>query len=362
MKTDGLLNFDQDGQSNFLDLDSDNDGMADLLEDGGIDSDGNGMIDDFVDSNIDGADDAKMTAGDLDFDEDLIPNYRDVDSDNDGVPDVIENGLKDLNVDGRIDDFIDANKDGWDDVQKVILPTDTDADGEFDMYVKDADNDGLFDVFESDNLDADLDGIIDGFIDENADGLKDGIIVYPPDTDGDLKFDFQDTDSDDDSVPDIIENDANKDGTGPDDTDKDGILDFRDTDDDNDGILTISESSIDSDGKYADCDLDGIPDYLDPDLCNLIIPQGFSPNNDGINENFIIRGIEKYPNAEFVIFNRWGQKVYESKSGYANDWSGENQFGGAEKGTKLPAGTYFYVLSLGDDENQVIKDYIYLNR
>ncbi|WP_169736048.1 T9SS type B sorting domain-containing protein [Crocinitomix catalasitica] len=362
LKTDGLLNFDQDGQSNFLDLDSDNDGMADLLEDGGIDSDGNGMIDDFVDSNIDGADDAKMTAGDLDFDEDLIPNYRDVDSDNDGVPDVIENGLKDLNVDGRIDDFIDANKDGWDDVQKVILPTDTDADGEFDMYVKDADNDGLFDVFESDNLDADLDGIIDGFIDENADGLKDGIIVYPPDTDGDLKFDFQDTDSDDDSVPDSIENDANKDGTGPDDTDKDGILDFRDTDDDNDGILTISESSIDSDGKYADCDLDGIPDYLDPDLCNLIIPQGFSPNDDGINENFIIRGIEKYPNAEFVIFNRWGQKVYESKSGYANDWSGENQFGGAEKGTKLPAGTYFYVLSLGDDENQVIKDYIYLNR
>ncbi len=51
------------------------------------------------------------------------------------------------------------------------------------------------------------------------------------------------------------------------DTDGDNIPNFGDTDDDGDGILTKLETKKDTNGKYADCDGDGIPDYLDKDIC-----------------------------------------------------------------------------------------------
>jgi gliding motility-associated-like protein/uncharacterized repeat protein (TIGR01451 family) len=362
LSTSGLLNSDSDAVSNFLDVDSDNDGASDLLEDGGVDSDNNGRLDGFTDANNDGADDTNMRFEHLNDDTDTLANYVDLDSDNDGVTDAIENGMIDANADGRIDDFNDADGDGWNDAAKVASLTDTDSDGTNDMSELDADNDGLFDVFEADGMDAELDGLIDGFLDENGDGLMDDGGLTPPDTDSDGNYDFQDIDSDDDTVPDSLENDANNDGIGPDDTDGDGILDFRDTDDDQDGKPTADEANFDENGNYTDCDKDGIVDYLDPDLCDLIVPEGFSPNGDDINELFVIRGIEKYPSASITIFNRWGNKVYVSENGYANNWNGTNQFGNADSDKVLPTGTYFYILTLGDEENTVIKGYVYLNK
>ena len=93
---------------------------------------------------------------------------------------------------------------------------------------------------------------------------------------------------------------------------------------------------------------------------DVSIPEGFSPNGDGINDLLVIYGIEKYPNNRLTIFNRWGNKVFEAKS-YDNSWNGENHFGIVVGGRDLPVGTYFYILDLGNG-SPVKKGYIYLNR
>ncbi len=95
-------------------------------------------------------------------------------------------------------------------------------------------------------------------------------------------------------------------------------------------------------------------------VTDLFIPEGFSPNGDGINDLYVIRGIDNYPKNTFTIFNRWGNRVYEAKP-YQNTWDGTSQFGIMVGTNQLPAGTYFYVLDLGDGSG-IIKGYIYLNR
>jgi len=93
---------------------------------------------------------------------------------------------------------------------------------------------------------------------------------------------------------------------------------------------------------------------------DFFIPEGFSPNGDGTNDLFVIRGIMNYPNNTFVIFNRWGNKVYEA-SPYQNTWDGRSMFGLRIGGDELPIGTYFYVLDLKDGSS-IFKGTIYLNR
>jgi gliding motility-associated-like protein/uncharacterized repeat protein (TIGR01451 family) len=93
---------------------------------------------------------------------------------------------------------------------------------------------------------------------------------------------------------------------------------------------------------------------------DFFIPDGFSPNGDGTNDLFVIRGIVNYPNNTFVIFNRWGNKVFQA-SPYLNNWNGHSMFGLRVGGDELPVGTYFYVLDLKDG-SPVFKGTIYLNR
>ena len=90
------------------------------------------------------------------------------------------------------------------------------------------------------------------------------------------------------------------------------------------------------------------------------IPEGFSPNDDGINDTFVIQGIENYADNRIRIFNRWGNKVYEA-SPYRNDWDGRNHEGGNVGSDKLPVGTYYYLLWLRKNDSPK-KGYIYLNR
>lgn len=90
------------------------------------------------------------------------------------------------------------------------------------------------------------------------------------------------------------------------------------------------------------------------------IPEGFSPNGDFINDLFVIRGIVNYPNNTFVIFNRWGNKIYEASS-YLNTWDGRATKGLRVGGEELPIGIYFYVLDLGNGSG-IYKGTIYLNR
>ncbi|MFT4665332.1 MAG: gliding motility-associated-like protein [Polaribacter sp.] len=75
------------------------------------------------------------------------------------------------------------------------------------------------------------------------------------------------------------------------------------------------------------------------------IPNGITPNGDGLNDEFIIPEIklnpELYPDNEFIVFNRWGDIVYQAKP-YNNDWTGTATGGGKD----LPAGTYYFVIRL----------------
>ena len=93
---------------------------------------------------------------------------------------------------------------------------------------------------------------------------------------------------------------------------------------------------------------------------DFFIPEGFSPNGDEINDFFVIRGIERFPDNTFVVFNRWGEKIFEA-SPYHNTWDGKATMGLRIGDGELPVGTYFYVLNLGDG-SKVFKGTIYLNR
>ena len=91
----------------------------------------------------------------------------------------------------------------------------------------------------------------------------------------------------------------------------------------------------------------------------LIIPQGFSPNGDGIGDQWIIKSIEQYPNNTVKIFNRWGAEVYSAHP-YTNDWDGKSN-SGLNTSNVLPVGTYFYLIDPGDGSD-VRKGYVYLTR
>ena len=92
----------------------------------------------------------------------------------------------------------------------------------------------------------------------------------------------------------------------------------------------------------------------------VIIPQGFSPNGDGVNDTFEIIGIEDYPNNHLSVFNRWGHKVYERQA-YDNSWNGTSESPLTIGNGMLPKGTYYYALDLGDG-TKLMKGYVFLNR
>lgn len=66
------------------------------------------------------------------------------------------------------------------------------------------------------------------------------------------------------------------------------------------------------------------------------IPNTFTPNNDGINDWFLIPGIEKLPNAEVRIYNVYGKLLYSTKDYLTSPWSGMNN------GRPHPIGSYLY--------------------
>ncbi|MEO0526487.1 MAG: gliding motility-associated C-terminal domain-containing protein, partial [Bacteroidota bacterium] len=87
----------------------------------------------------------------------------------------------------------------------------------------------------------------------------------------------------------------------------------------------------------------------------------FSPNGDGVNEFFQIDCITRFPNNTLKVYNRWGNIVFETEA-YANDWDGiSNGRAVVNKGEKLPVGTYYYILDLGDG-SRPIADWLYINR
>lgn len=73
------------------------------------------------------------------------------------------------------------------------------------------------------------------------------------------------------------------------------------------------------------------------------MPTGYTPNGDGENDGYYIKGLDMYLTNQFEVFNRWGNKVYE-KTNYRNtDWVGQNK-----NDENLPDGTYFVVFKSGE--------------
>ncbi len=195
LEGDGNVDTDGDGVPDSRDLDSDNDGIFDLLESGAanalaLDGDHDGRIDlsnDFGTNGLadiveDGNDSGQLNydAGGVDdSDGDGVPDFRDLDSDNDGITDVIESGGSDPDGDGRLGDGPPSvNTDGIG-PGGGGTPVDSDGDGVEDFRDLDSDNDGVPDLVEAGGTDADGDGKVDGFHDADGDGLDDGVRQNP---------------------------------------------------------------------------------------------------------------------------------------------------------------------------------------
>jgi gliding motility-associated-like protein len=79
-------------------------------------------------------------------------------------------------------------------------------------------------------------------------------------------------------------------------------------------------------------------------VLKLNAPTGFSPNGDQVNDTFIIPEFEEY-DGSIVIWNRWGEIVFESEN-YQNNWNGTCQAGTCLGNGDLPEGTYFYKIEI----------------
>ncbi|MEM9920037.1 MAG: gliding motility-associated C-terminal domain-containing protein [Bacteroidota bacterium] len=90
--------------------------------------------------------------------------------------------------------------------------------------------------------------------------------------------------------------------------------------------------------------------------CNSIHAfSGFSPNNDGTNDTFVIEGLQDYPDHRVSVFNRWGNQVYT-----VNNYDNDNGWDGTFNGINLPDGTYFYTI---EASNGIVKSgYVQLRR
>ncbi|MBU2940905.1 T9SS type A sorting domain-containing protein [Lacinutrix sp. C3R15] len=253
-----------------------------------------------------------------DNDKDGLSDVDDLDDDNDGITDVVESGGINPSADHDLDgipnyqdaDFCVLNSFG------ICANLDFDNDGVPNHFDLDSDNDGIFDVVESGGIDANNDGYADG-----AEGLTSstmgiptsaGTGTTPINTDNTGNYNFLDIDSDDDGIPDNVEaqstfsylspsNSVNS-YTGVDtlyttgltleDTDNDGIPDYIDSDSDNDGIPDIQENGMANALSGSDYDNDGLDNIFETSGTNDAIwdvneaiedPTDLSvlPDNDG---------------------------------------------------------------------------------
>ncbi|MFL0137853.1 gliding motility-associated C-terminal domain-containing protein, partial [Tenacibaculum maritimum] len=288
-----------------------------------------------------------------DTDGDGIPNYLDLDSDNDGCNDVIESGGIDEDNDGI------ADGDGFNNVGQVttggaILTTNYDGvTGREDSAVQ-------LTVDASELIDQEVSrGSATTFTISNATAIK--AVAYSgaaPSTVPDY------TAASAIDISDAIIYQWQEDGI---DLSDEGVYLGAKT-------KTLSISDVSGlDGKVYTLTVTH-PDNIcgsvahsatlnvtlgDPDIT---IYNELTPNGDGDNDTFYIDAINKYPNNSLEIYNRWGNLVY-SKKGYDNTFEGiSNGRVNISEGSKLPAGTYFYVLDLGKVGKEPLKGWLYINR
>ena len=309
----------------------------------------------------------------IDTDNDSIGNNQDLDDDNDGIEDIIE-GRGDIDNDG--------------------IPNSQD---------KDSDGDGCFDAIEAGYFDLDLDGILGSgtpVIDSNGKVSSSEGYSEIADNDSNGILDFLDAGSDTfeiikepnnttriireleieisilvNSVDNIAYKWQVNKSLGSPSSNTGEWIEITDSNmyaGTKTNKLTISNPLFSMEG-WGFRAIANSPSYLCQEeiiskpskliITNLIIPNAFSPDGDGINDTWTIRGglSENYPNNQIRIFNRWGVSVYETK-GYQNDWNGSNYNSSGSTSSNLPVGTYFYLLDLNGDGSNVKKGYVYLTR
>ena len=84
------------------------------------------------------------------------------------------------------------------------------------------------------------------------------------------------------------------------------------------------------------CNADTANALVSTRVCNIDAPNVITPNGDNNNDVLFFEGLQHFPGSKLVVFNRWGNKVYESNN-YLNNWQPKD----------LSAGTYFYILTPG---------------
>src|SRR5690606_6658284 len=95
----------------------------------------------------------------------------------------------------------------------------------------------------------------------------------------------------------------------------------------------------------------------------LLIPDGFSPNGDGINDTFEIENLPAlYPKFNLEIYNRYGNILYKGNAATPL-WDGTSSEGGISIGDKnVPTGVYFYILEFNDGSRKPVQGRVYLSR
>ena len=276
-------NFDGDGQADYLDEDSDQDGIADKHEQGNDKP--AGLTDAYCLNKVVGA---LAPAVAIDCDGDGDQNYNDLDSDEDGIADSLEW----------------ANEPSITNALGAFIEHDMDEDGLEGWYDNDSDGDGIADWTEKADkgagtftspaeFDTDMDGVINSFdLDTDADTIADAYecamgavcecvadtcdlaheaadpdggaaIATPWNTDAATDPDYMDSDSDEDGVSDLIE--ANG-FVPPSNTDGDNWDDYLDSDSDNDGVQDpVDNCPIAYNDEQDNLDGDTLGDVCDPD-------------------------------------------------------------------------------------------------
>jgi len=315
-----------------------------------MDSDGDGFVD--ADEFLIGTDPFDFRSFPSDIDKDGILDFYDGDIDNDGY----------LNEDDQFPsnpaEWIDADQDGIGD----NLDTDDDNDGIPDIDVNWAENYVIQDLFPNDpneSTDFDRDGIGDNSDpDDDNDGYADTIDSFPYnpyewlDSDNDSIGDNEDLDNDNDGFSDFDENAI---GTNP--------LDPNDFPSDLDGDFVPDVIDFDRDGDGINNDFDNAPDLYNPtqefiddeNHIKLVFQEFFSPNGDGINDNFEIGEIQRYPNNKVWVYDSAGNMVFYAEE-YKNNWQG------AANGNPLPKGSYLYRVDADGNGTTEYHGWIYLTR
>lgn len=266
---------------------------------------------------------------------------------------------------------------------------DTDGDGITDDMDLDSDGDGCFDTIEAGFTDDDGDGILglspimegdDGLVigqggyalplDQNDNGLFDFqeaaspiLFVFEPqdqtvEQGQNVTFSFEASLS---SVIDIIWEESRDQGLSwiP-------LLDLGPYSGTSTNSLTITAVPISSDGYLYRavlndssflCENSAIAQALLEVLPGLIVPDGFSPNGDAINDVLVIEGIQEFENYSIEIFNRYGTKVFVGNSSLPF-WDGT----ALNSNETLPVGVYFYVLNPNIEGEEAIQGRIHLRR